>query len=150
MTNAERCAERWRTMPQSRRDAYNAVKRQRRQLLKEKHLRNGVSLDGEKVCQSCKQRLPKTAFFFNRTKTDGLSNGCKGCAISDVARRRLGREEYKALARSQAKRARDNLSDTYVRNLLGPAGRAHQLEELVPAKRAQLIVKRQLKEGAGR
>lgn len=60
---------------------------------------------GSKRCMCCKEQKPVDQFYRDRSRKDGLSNGCKSCLLEKRAQYREGhREQLKLRARNDRRR----------------------------------------------
>lgn len=72
-----------------------------------------------KRCNQCCADKPKTEFYKNRFKTDGLADQCKVCCKANAAQRRVKKTE---VTREEVRRAREANKDRYNAARRGEAG----------------------------
>lgn len=63
-----------------------------------------------KLCNTCNQVLPSSAFGKNRSKRDGLQSNCRKCRSREMRdrRKRLGKKELDAIRAGQKARRKRN------------------------------------------
>jgi hypothetical protein len=80
---------------------------------KEKRITREPSLEGSKICRTCKKEQPRTSFYADKTKRDGLEARCKQCCVRrSQLYNQAHPDQHAALSRAYAKRHPDRVRST--------------------------------------